>query len=72
MKSEMFPLAERRHGPLLNIRGALWVFLQSLHNLTVVHHESHQLVLPLSFRRGAVGRSYQLQLLQMFESLRRK
>lgn len=63
-------LAKRRHGPLLHISGALRVLLQGLHDLTVVQHESHELVLPLSFGRGAVGRPDQLQLLQVLEGLR--
>lgn len=63
-------LSERRHGPLLDVSGALWVFLQGLHDLTVVQHQSHQLVLSLGFGRGAVDRPDQLQLLQVLEGLR--
>lgn len=63
-------LAERRHGPLLDLRGALWVLLQGLHDLTVVQHESHQLELPLSFGRGAVDRPDHLQLLQVLKGLK--
>lgn len=63
-------LSERRHAPLLDVSGALWVFLQGLHDLTVVQHQSHQLVLSLGFGRGAVDRPDQLQLLQVLEGLR--
>ena len=63
-------LAVRRHGPLLDVSGALWVFLQGLHDLSVVQHESHQLVLPLSFDRRAVHRPDHLQLLQVLKGLR--
>lgn len=63
-------LAERRHGPLLDVRGALWVLLQGLHDLTVVQHESHELVFPLRLGRRAVDWSDQLQLLQVLEGLR--
>ena len=63
-------LSERRHGPLLDVSGALWVFLQGLHDLTVVQHESHEPVLPLSFGRRRVDRPDQLQLLQVLEGLR--
>lgn len=63
-------LAERRHGPLLDICGALWVLLQGLHDLTVVQHESHELVFPLRLGRRAVDWSDQLQLLQVLEGLR--
>lgn len=62
--------AKRRHGPLPDVRGALWVLLQGLHDLTVVQHQSHQLVLLLSLHRGTVDRSNQLQLLQVLEGLR--
>lgn len=62
--------AERRHGPLLDIGGTVWILLQGLHDLTVVQHESHELVFPLSFGRGAVDRPDQLQLLQVLEGLR--
>lgn len=53
-------LAERRHGPLLDVSGALWVLLQGLHDLTVVEHEPHELVLPLSFGCSIVNRPDQL------------
>lgn len=57
------------HGPLLDISGALWVLLQGLHDLAVVQHQPHELVLPLSFGRGAINGSDEFQLLQMFKGL---
>lgn len=60
---------QRRHGPLLEVCGALWVFLQRFHDLTLVQHEPHELVLSLSPGGGLVKRSNELQLLQVFKSL---
>lgn len=62
---------QRRHGPLLEVRWALWVFLQRLHDLTLVQHESHELVLPLGPGGGTVERPDELQLLQVLEGLGR-
>lgn len=63
---------QRRHGPLLQVCGALWVFLQRLHDLALVQHELHELVLPLGPGGGAVERPDELQLLQVLKSLRRR
>lgn len=65
-------LSKRRHGPLLEVCGALWVFLQRLHDLTLVQHEPHELVLSLSPGGGVVKRSDELQLLQVFKGLMRR
>lgn len=62
--------AKRRHGPLSDISGALWVFLQGFHDLTVVQHQSHELVLLLGLGRGAVDGADQFQLLKVLEGLR--
>lgn len=62
--------AKRRHGPLSDIRGALWVLLQGFHDLTVVQHQSHELVLLLGLCRGAVDGADQFQLLKVLKGLR--
>lgn len=49
----------------------MWVFLQRLHDLTLVQHESHELVLPLGPGGGTVERPDELQLLQVLEGLGR-
>lgn len=61
--------AKRWHGPLSDICGALWVFLQGFHDLTVVQHQSHELVLLLGLCGGAVDRADEFQLLQVLEGL---
>lgn len=66
---EYVPLTKSRHGPLFDICGALWVFLQGLRDLAVVQHKFHQLVLLLDLCCGAVHRPNQLQLLQVFKRL---
>lgn len=50
----------------------MWVFLQRLHDLTLVQHEPHELVLSLSPGGGVVKRSDELQLLQVFKGLEGK
>lgn len=63
-------LPKCRHGPLLDVSGALWVLLQGIHDLAVVQREPHELVLPLDFGRGTIDRLDQLQLLQVLERLK--
>lgn len=58
-----------RYGPLLEVRWALWVFLQGFHDLTLVQHEFHELVLPLGLGGGTVKMLDELQLLQVLECL---
>lgn len=65
-------LTKCRHGPLLDVSGALWVLLQGLHDLAVVQHQPHQLVLPLRLGHRAVDGPDQLQLLQVLERLRNR